>query len=108
MQKAHLELKVAMHPAAASCQTFEEQSRAEVGVIERLFPGNLADSVRVCFVAWLAFVCTMDDILECLSPSDGEAVLYRCIGMLRNNHKTNTNGKNPKEQARWVHDWTPY
>ncbi|CAI6077357.1 unnamed protein product [Clonostachys chloroleuca] len=99
VQKAHLELKVAMHPAAASCQTFEEQSRAEVGVIQRLFPGNLADSVRVCFVAWLAFVCTMDDILECLSPSDGEAVLYRCIGMLRNNHKTNTNGRVPDTEV---------
>uniref|UniRef100_A0A8H7N677 Terpene synthase n=1 Tax=Bionectria ochroleuca TaxID=29856 RepID=A0A8H7N677_BIOOC len=88
VQKAHLELK-----------TFEEQSRVEVGVIERFFPGYLADGVRICFAAWLAFICAVDDILECLSPSDGEAVLYRCIGMLRNNHKINTKGRAPDTEV---------
>ncbi|CAG9976188.1 unnamed protein product [Clonostachys byssicola] len=90
VQKAHLELKVAMHAAATSFQTCEEQSRAEVAVIKRFFPGCLADNVRICFAAWLAFVCAMDDKLESLQPSEGETVLYRCIGMLRNSHKFNT------------------
>jgi hypothetical protein len=62
---------------------FYKQCEAEVHAIDIFFPGNLPEATRICFAAWLALACVMDDTLETLAPDIGEAVLAECIEIVR-------------------------
>lgn len=85
---AHIEFKAEMHPDQKVSRSFTRRCKAEVDTIGLFFPGVLSVEIRVCFSAWLAFACAMDDILETLPPREGEAVLYECIGILQGGRPT--------------------
>ncbi|KAK2616800.1 hypothetical protein QQS21_000177 [Conoideocrella luteorostrata] len=81
--EVHTEFRGHMLQHERSWEKNVSAARAEVNTINTLFPRQLSDDIRICFAAWLCFACAADDILETISPDEGEAVLYECIGIVQ-------------------------
>ncbi|KAK4222042.1 Iridoid synthase [Podospora fimiseda] len=77
---SHAAFRVSMQPEQESAgEGFLDLCAAEVNAISLLFPDLQSDSIHICFAAWLAFVCLMDDLLETLPFPEQEAVLIETI-----------------------------
>ena len=69
--------------ARQRAKDLEELCKAEVDAINIFFPNIQAEDILICFTAWLAFACAMDDILETLPPLDGKAAMSDCIEIMQ-------------------------
>ncbi|CAH0047651.1 unnamed protein product [Clonostachys solani] len=90
--QAHINFKTCLLPEEVEKNSFGRACRAEVNAIEIFFPGALSAKVRICFAAWLAFACAMDDILETLPSDLGQAVLCDCIEIIQGRPADVSNG----------------
>ncbi|VUC30506.1 unnamed protein product [Clonostachys rosea] len=88
----HMGFKASMVPEEVEKDSFSQNCRAEVNAIDIFFPGTLSDNIRICFAAWLAFACAMDDILETLPSDLGQAVLCDCIEIIEGRLPDVSNG----------------
>lgn len=79
---AHAAFRAYMQPDLVPDDAFYEECTAEVNVISLFFPDIKADRIRICFTAWLAFACMMDDILETLPLLDRETALLESIDII--------------------------
>jgi len=68
-----------MQPDEATDDGFVDRCAAEVNAIALFFPDLRSEAIHICFTAWLAFVCVMDDFLETLPLPEQEAVLIETI-----------------------------
>lgn len=75
--------KNSMQPESASMDGFHEQCRAEVDTINLFFPGIQSQNIQICFAAWLAFACAMDDAIEAMPPSSGEVALRDSVEIMQ-------------------------
>ncbi|KAI1173799.1 isoprenoid synthase domain-containing protein [Nemania sp. FL0916] len=80
--RAHTEYKKLLLPDVVEDDAFYKRCAAEVNVINLFFPAIKSEPIRICFTAWLAFVITMDDILEILAPLDGEMALKDSVQII--------------------------
>lgn len=76
---AHAAFRVSMQPDEATDDGFLDHCAAEVNTITLFFPDLRSEAIHICFTAWLAFVCVMDDFLETLPLPEQEAVLIETI-----------------------------
>ncbi len=82
--RSHAEFKAAIHPELSRDDGFYKACTAEVNAISLFFPDIEAEGIRIVFTAWLAFACSMDDILETLESGYVELVLTETVTILRN------------------------
>jgi hypothetical protein len=87
-----MDFKTSLLPEEVEKNSFSQNCRAEVNAIDTFFPGALPEKVRICFAAWLAFACAMDDILETLPSDLGQAVLCECIEIIQSRPADVSNG----------------
>ncbi|GAB1315433.1 hypothetical protein MFIFM68171_05643 [Madurella fahalii] len=80
---AHAAFRAYMQPDLAPDDAFYQECTAEVNIISLFFPDIKSDRIRICFTAWLAFACMMDDILETLPLLDRETALVESIDIVR-------------------------
>lgn len=71
-----------MQITEAAQEDLEKICTSEVDVIELLFPRTMSEDLRICFVAWLAFVCTIDDLLEARDLPDRNSMLLGCLDII--------------------------
>ncbi|KAK4168164.1 Iridoid synthase [Cladorrhinum sp. PSN259] len=76
---AHAAFRVSMQPDQAAGDGFLELCAAEVNTISLFFPDLRSEAIHICFTAWLAFVCVMDDLLETFPLPEQEVVLIETI-----------------------------
>ncbi|KAK3987120.1 Iridoid synthase [Cladorrhinum sp. PSN332] len=79
---AHAAFRVSMQPEESAGDGFLDLCAAEVNAISLFFPDLDSDSIHICFTAWLAFVCVMDDLLETLPLPEQEAVLIETVEII--------------------------
>lgn len=79
---AHAAFKAAMDRAVSPDDRFFRKCAAEVKAVSLFFPDIKVDGIRIAFTAWLAFACTMDDILETLEMEDRKLALLETIEVL--------------------------
>jgi len=79
---AHAAFMASMQPDLDPDEDFYKTCTAEANVVSLFFPNVKAEAIRICFTAWLAFVCYMDDILETLPLLDREETLVECIEIM--------------------------
>lgn len=70
-----------------------EQAVGEVKAIGLFFPDVRAEHVRICMAAWLAVLCTVDDLLELMSPHEAENAIQVTIAALQGNKENNDGSK---------------
>ncbi|KAF4764373.1 hypothetical protein HAV15_000896 [Penicillium sp. str.  len=66
-----------------------EQAVDEVKTIGLLFPDVRAEHARICMAAWLGVLCTVDDLLELMSPHEVEDAIQVTIAALQGNKENN-------------------
>ncbi|CAH0004481.1 unnamed protein product, partial [Clonostachys byssicola] len=81
--REHIDFKASLLPGDVEKNCFAQSCRAEVDAIYIFFPGALSEKVRICFAAWLAFACAMDDIVETLPSDLGQAAIRDCIEIVQ-------------------------
>ncbi|KAK1753803.1 Iridoid synthase [Echria macrotheca] len=79
---SHAAFKSSLVPQAQFDDGFYEECTAEVNTINLFFPDIESDTIRICFTAWLAFICAVDDILEKMLPAEQESALLDCIHII--------------------------
>lgn len=70
-----------------------EQAIGEVKTIGLFFPDIRAEHVRICMAAWLGVLCTVDDLLELMSPHEAEKAIQVTIAALQGNEESNDRSK---------------
>ncbi|CAI6098886.1 unnamed protein product, partial [Clonostachys chloroleuca] len=90
--QAHKDFKTSLLPEEVEKNSFSQNCKVEVNAIDTFFPGALPEKVHICFAAWLAFACAMDDILETLPSDLGQAVLCECIEIIQGRPADVSNG----------------
>lgn len=98
--QAHKDFKTSLLPEEVEKNSFSQNCKVEVNAIDTFFPGALPEKVRICFAAWLAFACAMDDILETLPSDLGQAVLCECIEIIQGRPADVSNG------TQGIYHWT--
>ncbi len=81
--QAHVAFKLALQPGIKPSDKFHAQCVAEVNAVSLFFPDIESEDILICFTAWLAFACAMDDILESLPPPVQEASLNDSIAVVQ-------------------------
>ncbi|OQE17815.1 hypothetical protein PENFLA_c023G05479 [Penicillium flavigenum] len=77
MASRHVDFRLAAAPSWMD-MTKEDilaQAIGEVETFSLFFPEVRAEHVRVCMAAWLGVICTVDDLLERMTPSEAEAAI---------------------------------
>ncbi|EKV19888.1 hypothetical protein PDIG_00550 [Penicillium digitatum PHI26] len=77
---SHAKFKASINPEnAGDAQDFHESCFAEAATVNLLFPDVRSESIRICLAAWLAAICTADDLLEAMPPAAATANLKELI-----------------------------
>lgn len=90
---AHAAFKAKMQPDMIYSEGFYHRCASEVEAVRLFFPHVQPEKTIVCFAAWLAFVCAMDDLLETMPPGDGETALLDSVEIVQ--------GRQPKGIYPW-------
>ncbi|KAH8901268.1 hypothetical protein GQ53DRAFT_814734 [Thozetella sp. PMI_491] len=99
--QAHLGFRVSLGHALAPTHSLENLCSVEVDIIRQFFPYIDSEAILVCFSAWLAFVCDMDDTIETMAPLEGEYALRESIKILQGyqtQEQYNNEGKDTRIQ----------
>ncbi|KAJ5477710.1 hypothetical protein N7530_003219 [Penicillium desertorum] len=86
----HVDFRLAAVPSWMDMtkEEFLAQAIGEVETISLFFPEVRAEHVRVCMAAWLGVICTVDDLLEQMTPSEAEAAIEISVAALYGKEST--------------------
>lgn len=67
-----------------------EEAVSEVNAIALFFPDTKTENVRICMAAWLAVLCTVDNLIEAMMIHEAESTLKSAVMTLQSEDKSDT------------------